>query len=121
MKKKSLVIISGREKVVPETLIRVYEQRVRAVEKMIIYYHFKSIREWFRCCIEAGHSQNEIKKLMKGFGQWELVSPLGWAWLTQIYLSNFFFCPRSRVWQIQEKVSRDWKNSMISDKRASSL
>ena len=116
------VIVAGEEKCLTDDFITICQQQVEEVEKSIKEHHKKanSVQDWFELCREANVTETEMRAQFSISGRHSLASPAGWAWLTQVYLpaQESAPYPRSRVWQIEERMHRDWEIAMKSGKRA---
>ncbi len=105
-----------------ESLTVICRRQVEEMEEDIEKHHktVNSVQDWLNLCRKANMTEIEMRVQLLVSGQYNLASPLGWAWLTQVYLpaQKPAPCPRSRAWQIEEKkMRRDRGIAMLPDKR----
>ena len=116
------VIVGNEERYLTESFVALCRRQMEKLEEDIKKHHrtVNSVRDWSKLCQNAGVTEIEMRARLLGSGRYNLASPLGWAWLTQIYLpaQESAPCPRSRVWQIEERMHRDYRIAMQSEKRA---
>ncbi len=99
--------IIKQKKFLADEYVSILQRQVTELEAEIKERHrlVKSVAEWYKLCRHQNFSNRKIMAKLFVSRRYDLASPLGFAWLTQIYLprQEISLCPRSRAWQIKER------------------
>ncbi len=104
---KAIVKIGDKIRELTGEDLIILQRQATKLEKVLHENENISIVEWFEVCWAKNVHEKIMKEWVSLLEYYDLVSELGWAWLTKIYIpqkqkTNNNSCPRSRAWQIKE-------------------